>query len=171
MEGKQARLSWITGSENDCDRFTVQRSNNGLNWKNIGELNCRGNGATTEMHYEFSDQNPYKGLNYYRLEQFDYNGKSTKSPVRALSFASNGYSLRLTSGPGLGYFEVIGEDASENTWFLEIRATDGREIQHLSVGEKGWLKLPDSPSGVYMVLLRDANRQAITVEKWIWINL
>jgi len=38
------------------------------------------------------------------------------------------------------------------------------------VGNKGWLQLPDSPSGVYSVLLRDANGQAVAVEKWLWMR-
>lgn len=109
-------------------------------------------------------------MNYYRLEQFDYSGESSKSPLRALSFASSGYSLRVTSGKELAYFEVIGEDADENSWILEIHAADGREVQNFSVGDKGWLKLPDSPSGLYSVLLRDADGRAVAVEKWLWFR-
>ncbi len=168
LSGKSARLYWVTGSENDCAHFAVQRSNDGFVWKNIGEIPCRGNHTAGETAYEFLDENPYKGLNYYRLDQQDYSGESSKSPVRALSFASSGYSLRLTSGKGQAYFEVVGEDADEQTWRLEIRSSDGREIQSLSVGDKGWLQLPDAPTGVYSVLLRDADGRGVAVEKWLW---
>ena len=170
ISGLTARILWITASEYNCSHFVVQRSSDGITWKNIGETACRGNNASSETNYEFNDQNPYKGLNYYRLEQLDYSGESSKSPVRALSFASSGYSLRLTSGKGQAYFEVIGEDAGEHTWRLEVRAADGREVQNLSVGDKGWLSLSDSPSGVYAVLLRDADGRAVAAEKWLWIK-
>lgn len=170
IAGKTAQIDWITGAENDCAHFMVQRSSDGLNWKNIGELPCRGNDQTGETPYEFLDVNPLKGLNYYRLEQFDYSGKSNIGPVRALSFSSSGYSLRLTSGQGLAFFEIVGEDADEQLWRLEIRAADGSEVQTLSVTERGWLKLPDYPPGVYTVLLRNANGQALAVEKWLWMR-
>lgn len=170
IDGKTARLQWITGSENDCAHFSVQRSSDGINFKNIGELNCRGNQASSETTYEFTDPTPNKGLNYYRLDQVDFSGQASKSPVRALSFASSGYSLRLTSGKGQAYFEVIGENADENIWRLEIRAADGREIETLSVGDKGWLNLLDSPSGLYTVLLRDENGLALAIEKWLWLK-
>ncbi len=168
--GKTAQLHWVTGSEKDCSHFTVQRSSDGFTWKNIGETPCLGNGASSETTYAFNDPNPYKGLNYYRLDQLDYSGQSYKSPVQALSFASSGYNLRVASGQGLAYFEVIGENADETPWRLEIRSMDGREVQNLSVGDKGWLKLPDSPSGVYSILLRDGDGRAVAVEKWLWMK-
>ncbi|MBC7773930.1 MAG: S8 family serine peptidase [Phycisphaerae bacterium] len=168
--GKTAQLQWITGSEKECSHFTMQRSSDGFTWKNIGEMPCRGNGASSETSYVFNDPSPYKGLNYYRFDQLDYSGQSSKSPVRALSFAFSGYNLRVTSGQGLAYFEVVGEDANENIWRLEIRSMDGREVQNISVGEKGWLKLPDSPSGLYSILLRDVNGRAVAVEKWLWVQ-
>lgn len=166
--GQTAQLRWITGAEKDCAHFSVQRSADGFSWKNIGELACRGNNQTGETTYEFTDQNPHKGLNYYRLEQVDFSGESSKSPVRALSFAASGYSLRLSSGPGQAYFEVVGEDADEQSWHLEIRAIDGREIYRVAVGDKGWLNLSEAPPGVYTVLLRDTDGRAIAVEKWLW---
>ncbi|MFN0036404.1 MAG: S8 family serine peptidase [Saprospiraceae bacterium] len=166
--GKTARLYWVTGSEKDCAHFAVQRSPDGFAWHSIGQTPCRGNGASGETRYEFADSNPLKGLNYYRLEQFDYSGQSSKSPVRALSFATSGYSLRVASGNGTAYFEVIGEGAGEATWRLEIRTADGREVQQLSVGAKGWLSLPDLPAGVYSILLRDAEGRAVAAEKWLW---
>ncbi len=170
IAGKTAQLNWITGSENDCSHFTVQRSSDGFTWFDVGKIPCRGNFSSGEITYEFRDLNPLKGLNYYRLDQLDYSGESSKSPVRALSFASSGYSLRVTSGKGLAYFEVIGEDADEISWRLEIRAADGREIQRISVAAKGWLQLPNSPPGLYSVLLRDSYGQAVAVEKWLWVE-
>ncbi len=168
--GKSAQLHWVTGAEQDCAHFMVQRSPDGLSWKNIGEMACRGNEATSETSYDFNDPNPLKGLNYYRLDQMDYSGESTKSPVRALSFSSSGYSLHITSGKSRAYFEIIGKDADEQSWQLEIRAIDGREVQTISVGSKGWLTLADYPSGVYSVILRDMDGRGMASDKWLWLK-
>ena len=168
--GKTAQLQWITGFERECAHFTVQRSSDGYSWKNIGEIQCQGNDATGETNYTFKDLNPYKGLNYYRLEQVDFSGQSSKSPVRVLSFASSGYSLQISSSEGQAYFEVIGEEADEQDWRLEIHSMDGRELQSLQVSHKGWLRLPDAPSGVYAIYLRDAEGRAVAAEKWLWMK-
>ncbi|MDX1912461.1 MAG: S8 family serine peptidase [Saprospiraceae bacterium] len=163
-----AALDWLTGLEQDCAHFTVQRSADGFIWENLGELACRGNHSPGETRYVFTDLQPHKGLNYYRLQQTDYSGFSTLSPVRALSFSTTGYSLRVSSGRGQAYFEVIGEDADEQSWRLEIRSAEGRLVQQISVGAKGWLHLSDAPAGVYTILLRDADNRALALEKWWW---
>jgi subtilisin family serine protease len=168
--GKTAQLRWVTATEKDCAHFTVQRSSDGLNWQNIGQLSCKGNNQTAETRYDFTDAQPHPGLNYYRLEQQDFSGETSLSPLRALSFATSGYSLRLTSGRGQAYFEIVGKDAPEYIWQLEIRASDGRVVQTVRVGDKGWLNLSDSPAGLYTVLLRDTNGQALAVEKWLWMK-
>ncbi|MFN0214770.1 MAG: S8 family serine peptidase [Saprospiraceae bacterium] len=170
LSGKGARLHWITAAENDCSHFIVQRSSNGFTWKNIGSIPCKGNETQGETRYDFNDPNPYKGLNYYRLDQVDFSGESFKSPVRALSFASSGYSLRLASGMGQAYFEIIGEDADEHAWRLEIRAMDGRLLENLNVGGKGWLQLTGAASGVYAVILRNDQGHAVAMEKCLWLK-
>src|SRR5690606_18728758 len=64
-------LEWRTASEINNSGFEVQRSNDGVNFTTIGWV--EGNGSTTVEHqYLFTDENPEKGWNYYRLKQIDY---------------------------------------------------------------------------------------------------
>ena len=73
LEGNQ--LTWTTTQEQNNDYFQVQRSTNARDWTTIGQV--AGNGTTeTETNYEFLDREPATGMNYYRLQQFDYDGAS-----------------------------------------------------------------------------------------------
>src|SRR5690606_31031404 len=55
------------------DYFTVERSQNGIHYEVIGEV--QGYGTTNEQQdYEFVDSNPLQGLSYYRLRQTDFDG-------------------------------------------------------------------------------------------------
>jgi hypothetical protein len=159
-----ALLQWRTGSETACAHFAIQQSPDGLSWQTLGEIPCKGGGYP----YAFTDKKPYKGLNYYRLEQFDYSGKSYFSPIRVISMASTGYTLRIASGEGKAFFEIVGEHASEYTWQLEICALDGRVLQSRAVGAKGWLELPELPTGVYLAIVHNADGIAVATEKWWW---
>lgn len=81
------QLSWATASENNNAHFDILRSANGRNFQNIGQI--KGNGATTEgSNYGFMDENPLGGVNYYQLNQVDFDGKSSKSKVIAVEFGS-----------------------------------------------------------------------------------
>lgn len=170
IQGSTSLLRWSTATEHNCDFFAIQRSINGLNWQTIGQVACRGNNQTSETQYQFTDPQPLKGLNYYRLEQTDFSGETAYTPVRVLSFARSGFSLQFRATPGQAFFEVIGENADERDWFLEIRSADGRVLQSTAVGYKGWLQLPNAPPGVYVVLLRDAAGQVVALEKWWWMG-
>jgi hypothetical protein len=89
-------LNWETLSETNCDRFDILRSNNGIDFEQIGTVN--GNGTTTNTHkYSFSDNSP-SNLNYYKLRQVDFDGNLTYSDVitgdfNATIIATNYYNL------------------------------------------------------------------------------
>ncbi|MGC4021166.1 MAG: T9SS type A sorting domain-containing protein [Cyclobacteriaceae bacterium] len=66
-------LKWITASEKNFDHFEIERSNDGTNFYEIGQV--KGNGTTNRAHqYGFTDINPFSGKNYYRLRSVDFDG-------------------------------------------------------------------------------------------------
>ena len=73
--GEYVKLEWSTSSELNNDYFEIQKSKDGFDFEAIGKVS--GNGTTNnEQIYQFDDPSPFSGLNYYRLVQFDYDGKS-----------------------------------------------------------------------------------------------
>ncbi len=70
------QLNWFTASEKDNQRFVIERSEDGINFKRIGEI--PGSVSTNYIQqYFFYDQSPSSALNYYRLKQQDFNGELT----------------------------------------------------------------------------------------------
>jgi hypothetical protein len=70
VDGSEVKLEWITSSELNSSKFTVLKSTNGTDFSSIGSLD--GQGTSDKMHtYSFNDTHPWKGKNYYRLEQVD----------------------------------------------------------------------------------------------------
>lgn len=75
-EGKEGiALHWETGAEENNAGFDVQRSRDGIAWETLGFVEGKGTGAV----YEFRDAWPFAGLNYYRLQQLDFDGKTDVS--------------------------------------------------------------------------------------------
>ena len=54
--------------------FTIERSLDCENWKEVSRVLGAGNVNTT-MTYKTYDENPHTGTSYYRLTQTDYDGK------------------------------------------------------------------------------------------------
>ncbi len=78
-----AMLKWQTLSEENSDRFDVERSNDGNNWQVIATRKAAGSGSSA-THYEVVDARPPAAA-YYRLRLVDKDGKFSYSEVAKIS--------------------------------------------------------------------------------------
>jgi hypothetical protein len=80
-DGKKIRIDWVTASEQNNDRFEIQRSSEGRTWKTIAKM--KGSGTTATSHsYRVYDDFPLSGINYYLIKQYDVDGHSYLSDVK-----------------------------------------------------------------------------------------
>ncbi len=80
--GRVNDLNWRTAQELNSSRFVIERSTDGgLHYTDIGQVAAAGN-SNTERNYSFTDRNPVKGINYYRLRIVDLDNKVKYSEVR-----------------------------------------------------------------------------------------
>lgn len=88
----KVELNWSTASENNSAYFNVERSEDGNNFYTIGTLQAMGN-STQNVDYNFMDNNPFRGVSYYRLEQVDFDGTSTYSKVCSVIIKDNSFNI------------------------------------------------------------------------------
>jgi len=81
-------LAWATATELQTKSFTVQRSNTGTDWTDIGLVPAAGN-SNNRNDYHFSDRNVVKNTYYYRLAQIDLDGKINYSGTVICSSAGS----------------------------------------------------------------------------------
>jgi len=82
-EGKTTLLSWSTTEETGSDRFEIQRSLDGKNWKTLGLVKSSGE-SKTRKDYSFADPQPQAGHNLFRLKMIDLDGSFTLSGIRSI---------------------------------------------------------------------------------------
>jgi len=106
QETHSVLLQWSCASEESNNYFTIERSHDGLEFKDIlGVVNGAGTSAETTS-YSFVDQNPYKGVNYYRLRQTDYNGRYDFSELQVVQLFDY-KSLFAYPNPSQGTLNVL----------------------------------------------------------------
>jgi hypothetical protein len=66
----------------------VQRSSNGITWTDLASRNAAGENTQTNS-YSYQDKNPLPGMNYYRIESVDLDGKTSYSLIRTHRFLPN----------------------------------------------------------------------------------
>lgn len=81
-------IEWVTGSEINNDYFEVQASRDGIEWETIKIVQGAGNSFDV-IHYSSYDMliDGYD-IKYYRLTQFDFDGKNETSQIRMVNFNS-----------------------------------------------------------------------------------
>ena len=73
-------LYWETATQTNNDYFTMEHSSDGFKWDIINKL--QGAGSSTSLKsYSIEHRDYPNAINYYRLTQTDYDGKSETFPV------------------------------------------------------------------------------------------
>lgn len=144
-------LTWETTLEQDNDFFEVQRSADGANWNVIGELPAApaaANGAT----YEFTDNAPLAGVNFYRLRQVDVDGRFGFSPIVTLEGNAGAVTGNVFPNPFTDRFVVpVGEAVKS----FRIFGIDGRditgEVTYQANGGNLEVEAAQLPAGSYVI--------------------
>ena len=98
-------INWSTATEFNSDYFTIERSVDGENWTKINKTIGMGN-STMLTKYSCIDNTFDKRINYYRLNQFDFDGASkTYGPIM-IDNRSNKIVLKCVN--------LLGQEVSEN---------------------------------------------------------
>jgi hypothetical protein len=166
--GADVELFWQTASELENDYFEVQRSVDGVEYEVLGRV--QGNGTSNRTHnYFFGDTQPQIGINYYRLKQVDFDGNSSYSEVRRISFdGSVRLALRVYPNPtevsNLN-FQVSGKPAVETrVRLLDLQGrvhfqkvyTDGGDV----VEDTAYIS-SSLPAGVYLMEVVQDNQRVV----------
>ncbi len=151
-----AKLSWATAAEKDNDRFVVERSQDGKIFKAIGEVKGAGTSLALQK-YSFVDPSPQAGVNYYRLTQLDYNGKSETHKTIYLAIKPGpATALALTTYPNPATEELTikpSTSSSEDQTFHILNSAGGLvKTVVLPKNETSvQLSVRDFASGLYLV--------------------
>jgi hypothetical protein len=149
--GATVSLDWTTASELNSESFTVQRSQNGLDFEDLTQIDGAGT-KTTESKYNFVDESPYSGLSFYRLKQTDYNGDVSYPGITSIRRA--GKSASFNAYPNPAGREVIHFTQKANIVFINSLDQQIGSAQGVSSIDVSGL-----PPGLYVI--RNQNGQVI----------
>ncbi len=111
-EMNRSRLYWKTLSEINNDFFTIERSPaptaEGFNWEIVATMPGAGN-SVEPLDYQFFDEDPLFGRNFYRLKQTDFDGKYAYSDIILIE---SEFSFALFPNPTRGDVTLVLDEAA-----------------------------------------------------------
>ena len=127
MEGRNAVLRWASETEQNNSHFLVEHSTDARDFKTLVEI--PGAGTTTEARqYTFTHTAPSPGINYYRLQQVDYDGTSTPSDVRTVSAPPLAEPFRLYPTEANEFITLELAEAPNETVQLAAFNLEGQQV-------------------------------------------
>ncbi|RFC55277.1 DUF2341 domain-containing protein [Brumimicrobium aurantiacum] len=128
LDERKVEINWITSSEVNNSHFIVQKSKHN-EWINLEKVKAAGNSSTQRIN-QIIDNNPFKGVSYYRLKQVYFDGKFSYSAVRTIDNSNeNNGNLNIYPNP-TNHSVTISGDAFELEQ-LNLISLTGKEITHL----------------------------------------
>ncbi|MEP7264082.1 MAG: T9SS type A sorting domain-containing protein [Bacteroidota bacterium] len=116
-------VTWITASEENNDFFTVEKSDDGKYFSEVGIVDGAGN-SNNVRYYRFEDVNPIRGLSYYRLRQTDFNGNFSLSKIVPVTDGND--AIKIFPNPVKDHLFISLED--DDVSRITIFDIDGRII-------------------------------------------
>ena len=128
-------IKWNTYNDVNAKEILIQRSRDGLLWKNLEEIRPKGD-YDELVSYHFVDYNPIEGVSYYRLKMTDYRGNSVVSNTKGAKVDNKGY-VRCFPNPSTGIVSFFINSIVETTGIMEVVNSQGLIVyrENISIPE------------------------------------
>lgn len=121
-KGNSGFLTWETAQEKNSTGFEIERSSTAVeNWQSIGFVNTKSKDgmANSVLKYEFNDNRPVAGTNYYRLKSLSNDQKMSLSAVRMLQFEKTNTAI-VSPNPATDYINISGINSGDKVSIADI---------------------------------------------------
>ncbi|MFT4667876.1 MAG: hypothetical protein ACI8YQ_002288 [Polaribacter sp.] len=162
-------LNWSTSSEKENAMFIIERSEDGIQFANIGAVKGAGH-SSKHNDYSFLDNRQTKGQYYYRLRQIDYNGIFETSPT----FVFNKYQptlfsiLNISASQSPNQLELNFDSTQDGAFEYELMDWQGKALSTKNIQGKNGLNhlkinLSTFDDLIYQLTLKSAGQEQTIV--------
>lgn len=152
--GRAVGVEWATATEKDLLKFVVQRSQNGIDFRDIGEVEGAGHNTNNfKTVYSFTDKTPLLGFNYYRLKAIDLDESSEFFGMEMVKFSGSKH-MTVYPNPSSGSaFHIETNFSPSEHDYIRVSNALGVDIVKLDVNHfQGQITFDNKlQPGVYLV--------------------
>jgi len=166
QKNNAVQLNWTVGGEINMDSYTVEKSTDGKNFRDIGTVAATGNN-NAEVRYALVDNEPVNGTSYYRVRSKDKSGIIKYSLTVKLQ-SGKLFTVHTYPNPVKNDLNLVFTNDGNNVYSLRIINMQGVVMQQVN-GVKpvnGLIRLDVAKlsAGVYTVEIVNAKGEKI-IEK------
>jgi predicted outer membrane repeat protein len=165
VQNNGVKLQWNTLSENNNKEFIVSRSTDGQTYSELSRIKGAGT-VSIPLNYSYFDSSPLNGINYYCLQQVDYDGEISKIGEKALRFGFVAMDLKAYPNPTNNMASVKFARGLYHKSYLTDLTGRLLRTKEIKAGESEIkYDLTKYPNGIYLIRLEGVNPQMLKVIK------
>lgn len=125
-------VEWKVENELDIRHYEVERSVDGIHFSKIGQ-NVSANNSST---YQFSDESPLQGLNYFRVKAVENNRRIKYTNIAKLYFGKNASGITVFPNPvSDGRINIYLTGGDKGDYHANLFNSNGQLIQTTKLGQ------------------------------------
>lgn len=149
----KACLQWLVADEKNLSKYEIERSIDAIRFEKIDEVQ-----AINSSEYNFVDNNPYMGKNYYRLKMLDIDGKYSYTEIKEVKFENGKWNISiLPTYSENGIYTFNSNKEVKRVYVYDING-------HLLLSDsntKGNIDISNYASGIYLIKIYTEHESAV----------
>jgi hypothetical protein len=152
--GNDVDLNWVVANNQQASTYEIDHSLNGVNFSKIGVVQ----NSADQTAYSFVHSGAGPGQHFYRIQEFDLDGKSIDSKIVSASIGAGDFSVTVANNPAVGNTDAQLQinAVSSGTALIELWTVGGSRLslQQAAIGTgPNTISVPMSKlaSGSYVV--------------------
>jgi hypothetical protein len=136
--GRDVTLTWQTTNEEQFSHFEIEKSTDGRNYNMLGRTNAQGGFSYLPFDYNYQDNSPVAGANFYRLKLVDVAGSFKYSSVVKVIVGKTGNAFLISPNPAANeitvstasmlYNQVVISDMAGRIVLQQAMATNNQKV-------------------------------------------
>jgi len=158
-------LSWISKSELNNDFYFIEKSNDGVSYQKIGNVDGAGN-SSVQIEYSFTDADIYHPVIYYRLSQVDFDGTTKK--LGTVSIIREIPAILIYPNPASNVLNFSFSNSIDQSFRIEFIDISGRIISEEVLITEGVFvstEFGNLEAGVYMIRVVNTSGNTMHLQK------
>lgn len=163
QQGSGIKIDWSNLTESNVRNYKIERSADGINFSSLSSLPATKNNGG-RAGYSYFDARPVTGVNFYRIQTTETDGKKLYSVIVKVNTKGTGSNVTIYPNPVTdGRLVLQAPELEKGVYKIVIFNNAGQQVYKTQVIHAGGFvtqsfQLPVSvPAGIYILQLRGRN--------------
>lgn len=119
------RLDWKVDNNANASHYEIEHSSDGTNFERIATIS----NSITDVTYDFLHRGVLSGAHFYRIRQFDFDGKNTYSKIVSVTIKTPDFITYVLNNPVLNSsVDVVIKAAKPGMALVELWSANGAKL-------------------------------------------